>query len=127
MTESLVRFELAFDGEPQEVGFLQGLCDAGLPQVTAELLYALFSSLPAPKIESDCGVEFWFRPAGIEKYRDAINKIIQALDNVNWQVLCGTMEEDTQANAIYFDEWQAGFSPVYLETDHSAFTEISQV
>lgn len=127
MTESLTRFELAFDGEPQGVGFLQGLTDVGLPGVNIELLYALFASLPCPNVKNDNGVEFWFRPDGIDKYRDAINAVIQALDTVNWQVLCGTMEEDVAANSIYSDSWQAGFSPEYLETDHASFTEISQV
>ena len=69
----LFRFELAFSGEPQGVGFLQGLDDVGLLGFIRDDLYSLFDTLPI--YELDEPVSFWFTEDGLRQYEDAINRL----------------------------------------------------
>ena len=45
------RFELAFDGEPQGVGFLQGAEDVGLDNKDLLSLLDPFEKLPSPYLD----------------------------------------------------------------------------
>lgn len=46
----LFRFELAFDGEPQDIGILRGLDDIGLPEGVSVNIEEDFNELPCPKL-----------------------------------------------------------------------------
>lgn len=109
------RFELAFDGQPQGVGFLQGLTDTGLPKSITDDIYHEFDLLPAQILEDPGLPVFFFTEAGLNRFGAALDRIISELGEINWQLLGYTMEDDP-ANAIYHDVWQAAFDREYLNT-----------
>lgn len=125
--ERMYRFELAFCGEPQGVGLLQGLQDAVPNRQKRDRLYAMFDELPVPELDWDDPVEFWFREAGVRKFESAINTIIDTLADIDWQVLGCVMDDDSVQNAIYFDEYQAAFDRAYLETDTRRFRVVGSM
>ena len=128
MSEKLYRFMLAFDGEPQGVGILQGLEDSGIDFSVSEDLYKAFGNLPCPTLESpdDSPIECWFREKGIAEFGNAIDEIIYELSLVNWQVLGQVIEESVEGS-LYADDYQAAFAYSYLETDKSKYIEIGSV
>ena len=121
--EYFYRFELAFDGEPQGVGFLQGLDETGIPGQEVDGLYELFEKLPAPRNCS--GTSFWFTRSGLSYFSGSINAVIAVLADYNWQLLSGMMEDDL-VNSVYHDEYQAAFAAEYLQTDYTKFVAVSQ-
>ena len=125
---TLYRFMLAFDGEPQDVGILQGLGETDIPYANKLDLLSKFESLPAPTLETPDGgyVECWFTEKGVQEYADAINEIIDELYPNNWQVLAHTMKDDL-SQVIYQDEYQVAYSSLYLETDKTLFREIEHL
>lgn len=106
--ERLFRFELAFDGKPQNVGFLEGLIDVGLPKKQEHAFYEAFFSLPVPELEEEGIVSFWFTPKGLEKYKQTINGIIQAIAPYGWDLIGSSMESNTE-DCIYQDDLQIAF------------------
>ena len=109
------RFELAIEGQPQGVGFLQGLEDTGLPKSTTDDIYHAFDSLPAQTLDDPGLPAFFFTEAGLDRFGVVLDCIIDELREVNWQLL-GYVMEDNLANAVYYDEWQAAFDREYLNT-----------
>lgn len=115
------RFELVFFDEPQDVGFLQGIDEIGLPVHTERLLLDQFASLPCPHLTEPC--EFWFTEEGLQTFGDAIDLVNKEIQPLGWNIIGGVMEDDG-AIAIYRDAWQAAWSPTYLETDIGSFKKI---
>ena len=62
------RFELAFDGEPQGVGFLQGAEDVGLDNKDLLSLLDPFEKLPSPYLDEPLGAMFFFTEEGMDRY-----------------------------------------------------------
>lgn len=116
------RFTLAFDGEPQEVGFLQGLSEVGLPDEVLIALYKPFDTkLKVPVLtvfqdENCVRGEFWFTEAGVRLFAQDIENILQAISPYNWQILCGVLDSsvrgseddaiDLMQDYLYQDEYQ---------------------
>lgn len=110
--ETYYRFELAFLGEPQDVGILQGLEDTPLPFVLTEEIYSYFNRLPVPEdleTPDDSPIVSLFTKKGLKEFADALNVIIFELEPFNWQVIGRSFELDPQ-HAIYQDEYQVAFS-----------------
>lgn len=110
--ETVYRFELAFQGEAQCIGVLQGLNDTPVPTSIKNDLYHRFDSLPVPPdlyTDDDSPVVFWFRKAGLSCFADAINLTIQQLEPYDWQVLAMPLRIDTE-DSLYLDEYQVAFS-----------------
>ena len=128
MTEKLYRFMLAFDGEMQDVGVLQGLEDTGIDFTLSEELYEPFKELPSPLLETpdDSPVECWFTEKGLLKFADALNDIIYELSCLNWQVTAQVIEE-SRYHALYADDYQIAFASSYLETDKTKYTEVVRI
>lgn len=63
----LFRFELAFDGEPQDIGILRGLDDIGLPEGVSVNIEEDFNELPCPKFSE--AVSFWFTEFGVQTFQ----------------------------------------------------------
>jgi len=120
----LYRFELAFDGEPQGVGFLQGLDDIGLWNVVTSNLYSLFDILPAPKLDES--VSFWFTEYGVAWFEDAINQVIDEIAENNWQLLGAVIDDDLQ-ESIYHDEFQAAFHLEYIGSMSIEYVEVRDI
>lgn len=122
--ERLFRFELAFDGEPQNVGFLEGLADIGLPKNQQDAFYAAFSSLPAPDLYGEETVSFWFTQKGMEKYKQIINEIIQAISPYGWEIIGSSMEANIE-DCVYQDDLQVAFVVESLGRSADSFVELS--
>lgn len=118
--KTLYRFELAFAGEEQGVGILQGLDDTPIPFVTRDEFFSVFDSLPVPQNIStpdDSQVVFWFTEKGLQQYANVINAIIQELEEYDWQVVAMPLVIDSDRprtlstqDALYKDEFQVAFS-----------------
>ena len=126
MIQKFFRFELAFDGEPQDVGFLQGLVDAGLGSILTDDLYSLFDTLPHCGLDVYEPVSFWFTENGLEQFTDAINRVADELSSVNWQLLGATTETDLEY-AVYKDAFQAAFLREDVMLGQSEYVEVRDV
>ena len=117
------RFELAFCGEPQGVGFIQGLEDIGLPIKKYGQLYDPFETLPCPEICDPNGpILFFFTKAGLQKYAPAIDAIGQTIRPKDWDLLGMVLEEGSFEHALYHDDFQAAWSRSYLEPKGDFYT-----
>ena len=91
------RFELAFDGEPQGVGFMTGLEDVGLPtHIESQLHQPFDDKLESPIIRSMTHepVEFWFTDLGLETFWPAIRDIARKIAKYDWSLLYIFEEKD---------------------------------
>lgn len=122
----LFRFELAFDGEPQGIGFLQGLADIGLWDLVTMNLYSLFDTLPFCELDECEPVSFWFTEAGIDQYGDAINQIIDEISEVNWQLIGASIEDDLE-NVVYKDKFQVAFLYEYITGVCPGYVEVHDI
>ena len=120
----LFRFELAFSGEPQGVGFLQGLDDVGLLGFIRDDLYSLFD--PLPIYELDEPVSFWFTEDGLRQYEDAINRIADEVSENGWQLI-GASIDDSMENVIYKDMFQAAFPLEYIKSKQIEYLNVNNV
>lgn len=112
------RFELAFDGEPQDVGFFQGIDDIGIPIALRQKLYQPFNErLESPMVEADdcSAVVFFFTEQGLAQFAKDIDCIIQVIEPMGWSLLASVMEEPDYDNALYHDQYQAAWSRTYLD------------
>ena len=123
--QKLFRFELAFEGEPQDVGFLQGLTDVGLWSVVESDLYAQFEALPAIELQHEGHISFWFTEAGLDRFDDAIDRVIDEIAEAGWNLIGAIIQEDL-ANAIYKDEYQAAF-PYELVAGRGEYVEVTDI
>lgn len=80
------RFELAFDGEPQGVGFLQGAEDVGLDNKDLLSLLDPFEKLPSPYLDEPLGAMFFFTEEGMDKFMPYINAFVKALEPHGWSL-----------------------------------------
>lgn len=108
--EKFYRFELMFDGQPQNVGFLQGLEDAHLPLSQERLCYELFHELPSPMLPPDGMYIFWFTEEGLNEYGSSARIVNRLLKEhaPGWE-LCGTVMKPNRGilqKAVYTDLWQ---------------------
>lgn len=118
------RFELAFDGEAQNIGFLTGIDDIGLDIHCEVELLAPFESLPCPHIHTRC--EFWFTEDGLCRYQDALMDIARTIRKKNWQLIYAVFDasEEDLGNRVYCDKWQAAWPIEYLNTNKAGFKEV---
>lgn len=123
MNAPYIRFEMAFEGEEQQVGFLTGLDDTGMDEDEVEELMEPFNrSMGVPpyrnwKGETTHFPGAYFTKAGYLLFKDAIDKIVEAVkyrDN-GWEVIeiqsYGFPEEDL----YYEDEHQVIVKSYYSE------------
>lgn len=120
--EKLYRFELAFDGIPQGVGFLTGLDDVGLSYDEADIILDPFFDLPHPPPYQ--GVVYWFTQKGLKSFAHAINIAIEMVALKGWQLQAGVIEADVAANAVFADDYQAAFPRDSLPMDSIDFVEV---
>ena len=102
------RFELAFDGRPQNIGFLQGIDEMGLPLKQEIHLLELFDSLPCPKLNAWDPLEFWFTEVGFRTYTSAFREYKQALSETLWDLIFEVKDVSAEELgwAVYQDEYQ---------------------
>lgn len=108
------RFELAFDGEPQGVGFLQGAEDVGLDNKDLLSLLDPFEKLPSPYLDEPLGAMFFFTEEGMDKFMPYINAFVKALEPHGWSLLGYVLYEGDYSTSIYHDAYQAAWTREYL-------------
>lgn len=109
MTGKLFRFELAFDGEPQGIGFLEGLAVCvDLWRPIRNYLYSLFDTLPAYEIDEPDGVSFWFTEAGLREYEYALDQVSDEIAEKGWQLI-GAAIDNPPDEILYQDDFQVAF------------------
>ena len=118
MKNKMHRFELALDGQPMDVGFLNGIGEIGMPESQETALLELFNALPCPHTLEVCGpCKFWFTDEGLERYITAVIAVMRTISEYNWQLLYGTFQENVhdKKRAVYRDSEQAAWLESYLQ------------
>lgn len=100
---TLYRFELAFDGEIQNVGLFHGIYDAVPDEAETAAFEQAFHMLAAPELNEKA--EFWFKPAGLIRFANALLKTQALLEQYNWQLVLMTRQPG-QEPVIYQDRDQ---------------------
>ena len=109
------RFELAFDGTPQGVGFLQGVDDIGLSNKKFTALMDPFDELPCPRLtDFESRVLFFFTEEGLKKFAPAIDAISKAIGPRGWSLLGLVLDECSFEHSLYHDALQAAWPYEYL-------------
>ena len=109
MTGRYYRYELVFDGEPQNVGFLNGLMDVGLPISVESALYEPFEELESPTIHPNGKtVEFWFSESGQTYFSEAIGAVASAIAPYGWELI-SREKEASDSDAVYRDKYQVAW------------------
>lgn len=121
----LFRFELAFDGEPQEVGIMQGLDDIGLPEGVAVNIEEDFNELPLPHLPEP--VSFWFTESGVRAFEATLDFLAEQSQEMNWQILYAVLPEGDVSKALYSDEFQVAFPAKLVELRHLQYKELGKV
>ena len=123
----LYRFELAFMGEMQNVGFLHGLNDIGLDAETERQMLAPFDKLPRKFLGNSANVSFWFTVDGLHRYLPAIQMLEKEIEPDGWNLLYATIDisEDGLTVAKYQDSDQIAFPKEFVQTESIEFQHIS--
>ena len=100
----LFRFELAFDGEPQDIGILRGLDDIGLPEGVSANIEEDFNELPCPKLSE--AVSFWFTEFGVQTFQATLDYLVEQSRELNWQILYAELPGMSISKALYADQFQ---------------------
>lgn len=100
----LFRFELAFDGEPQDIGILRGLDDIGLPEGVLVNIEEDFNELPCPKLSE--AVSFWFTEFGVQTFQATLDYLVEQSRELNWQILYAELPGMSISKALYADQFQ---------------------
>ena len=115
------RFELAFDLQPQGVGFLNGLTDAiDNPRTVGRLMDDFDKNLKCPwldEVYTRFQTMFFFTEEGLKRFAPSINAIIKALKPRGWTLLGLVLDEEDQSAIVYHDEYQAAWTRAYLEPE----------
>lgn len=121
------RFELAFDGDPQYIGFMQGLEDVGLPiNIESRLHQPFDDNLKSPIIRgyTQKPVEFWFTDLGLKTFWPAILDIAKEIEEYDWSLLYLSKIDDI-STAIYRDSYQAAWHAPAEPRNANEYLEIS--
>lgn len=100
----LFRFELAFDGEPQDIGILRGLDDIGLSEGVSVNIEEDFNELPCPKLSE--AVSFWFTEFGVQTFQATLDYLVEQSMELNWQILYAELPGVSISKALYADQFQ---------------------
>lgn len=111
---NLIRYELDFFGEPQEVGFIQGLKDQGLNnKIIDDLICTFDKELAIPnysEFKSKKGkyIASFFTEAGLIKFKKSINKIISFINQQEngFSVIKKAIKLKDTEHILYKDENQ---------------------
>ena len=123
MNAPYIRFELAFEGEEQGVGFMTGLDDTGMDEDEVEDLLAPFNrSLDVPPYRdwtSDKShfPNAFFKRAGYFQFQPDIHRIIEAVKyrNNGWEVIAIHSYGFPEVDLYYEDEHQVIVKTYYAE------------
>ena len=105
----LYRYELEFQGELQDVGFLQGMCELDLDDETSDCLTSRFDTfLPLPPIPIRNTRSFFTEKGNEYFHKDIMNIVNEFHRQGAFNVVVGLLSE-TELNGediVYSDEFQ---------------------
>lgn len=109
----ITRFELSFFDEPQEVGFLNGLCDAGFPDESIINLLTLFETMPAPDLDPKMRPSFWFTEFGVSSFIEEIALVQKSVHRYGWDLIYASVpaRKLTEEDILYQDSYQFAITP----------------
>lgn len=123
------RFELYYEGEPQDIGLMMGLNSVGMPEDEVEELMERFDKelpmIPRMRLFENNNAHFpgcYFTEKGLSNFQAEIDMLLNAIherDNgwsVNRVVLSNVLENDI----YYQDEYQAVIKTKYHTSDEIA-------
>lgn len=119
------RYDLMFEGETQDVGFMVGLVDTGMDEDEIdELLEPFDEGLPNPpvqgKVDSSTHFAAWyFTTTGEETFREAIQAICEAVHfrKNGWSVRKTVVTDVEPSDIVYKDAYQAAIRTAYTEKE----------
>lgn len=121
----LFRFELAFDGEPQDIGILRGLDDIGLPEGVSVNIEEDFNELPCPKLSE--AVSFWFTEFGVQTFQATLDYLVEQSMELNWQILYAELLGMPISKALYADQFQVALPFGMVEELRPQYRELRSI
>lgn len=121
----LFRFELAFDGEPQDIGILRGLDDIGLPEGVSVNIEEDFNELPCPKLSE--AVSFWFTEFGVQTFQATLDYLVEQSRELNWQILYAELPGMSISKALYADQFQVALPLGMVEELCTQYRELRAI
>lgn len=127
---TLFRIELAFDGEPQNVGLFNGLDDA-LSDNQAEYFHGVFRNLiQVPDLPPQpTEYTFWFTRAGLVRCWYTLRHLLSTLAENNWSFLVKVVDlpsKTARSESYYNDRYQIALKEAFVKTaGQSDFREIT--
>lgn len=121
------RYELSYDGEPQNVGMMMGLDDMDMDEDEMEMILERFNEelplVPTIRTFDKSSTHYpacYFTSKGLEKFKQEIDALVEAIhykDN-GWRVNEVTLSNVLDDDIYYTDEYQAVIKTKYrsLET-----------
>ena len=117
------RFELYYEGEPQEVGFMMGLSEVISDEDHREELIERFDrELPMTGVtlpKEDCAKGYaasYFTEKGMHHFKDEIQAVIDAIEDKGWSVEQSVIED---GDFLYQDEFQVVCFKPFIVTEKS--------
>ena len=103
----LIRFELSFENEPQNVGLFTGLTDTGISKNTLTMFLHAFDHLLVPNMGYE-NVEYWFTEYGLQEFLSTLVDIRNVIRRHGWNIVYKIMEpdDDVRHGILYEDDFQ---------------------
>lgn len=124
-----IRYELFFDGIPQDIGFMNGLGEIELSYDENEELMDVFEKelplVPQSAYKDSCSAFYpacYFTEQGIRKFDKNIERLIDAIHNkqCNWTVNKITLSNVSSEDILYQDDYQAVIKTPYASNELTA-------
>lgn len=118
------RYELFYEGEPQNIGFMMGIEDVGIDEEEIEDLLKIFEDrlylIPNMHTFERNSSHFpgcYFTELGLSTFMAPINRIIEAIKEKNnsWSVKTVVLENPLTDTIYFEDEFQAVIKTFYQE------------
>jgi hypothetical protein len=123
------RYELYYDGEPQDVGLMMGLDDVGMDEDEVEMLMERFNTelplIPQIRTFQESTTHFsgcFFTEKGLERFQKEIEELVQAIHfkENGWSVHAVELTTVLDEDIYYQDDYQAVIKTKYATTDEIA-------
>lgn len=123
------RYELYFEGEPQNIGMMMGLDDMEMNEDESEELLERFNKelplIPQIRTFDNSITHFpacYFTQKGLETFKQEIDALVEAIHDKNngWSVNVVELETVLDSDIYYQDEYQAVIKTKYHTSDEIA-------
>lgn len=122
---NLYRFELAFDGELQDIGIFCGLDEIDLPEGIRQNIENDFNMLTCPHLSETAS--FWLTEHGLQALQYTIDYLIEHSRKLNWQLLYAKISDAYMSKALYVDGAQVAFPAKMIKHLQPQYREFGTV